>query len=380
MRQLRRFNSRAELAAEFLPAHCFFLRLIPLSAGAPVATQAELGIEAWSPFALPQLYWGCAALPGAKVALVYAAARRRFESGAGQKWEKPDLVVPALLPLMGMGSDKPRLRILQGERCLAGFAWDGNTASPVAVYARGYAGVVTEDVRERFAARLRFRAGLADAPVEYLTGTPVAGQEGGDLHLELRGPQGGVIVASVWAGSEADNLDVRDRDFLRARRTRLRHGDLVWRWVRAGGVAAGLAALLELGALTLHRIEQTTCARVAEQAPTVARIETARSLTDRVNDLSAQRLRFFEMVEVLNDARPRSIQFTRTDTDGRNIVEIEALTKTPGDVSAYETALRGLPVLERVEVRDLRTREGVTTLSLRVAFKAGATFGNGGSP
>ncbi|MBL9217453.1 MAG: hypothetical protein JNG82_03125 [Opitutaceae bacterium] len=368
------------LAAEFLPAYGFFLRLIPLSAGAPVATQAELAIETWSPFAVPQVYWGCAVLPGAKVALVYAAARRRFESSAGQKWEKQDVVVPALLPLAGVGSDKPLLRILRSERCLGGFAWDGNTTSPVAVYARGYTGVVTEEVREQFAAQLRVRAGLTDASVEYLTGTPTAGQEGGELRLELRDPQGGVIAASVWEADEADNLDVRDRDFLRARRTRLRHGAVVWRWVLAGGMAAGLAALLELGALAFHRIEQTTRARLAEQAPVVERLETARSLTDRVNDLSARRLRFFEMVEVLNDARPRSIQFTRTDTDGRNIIEIEALTKTPGDVSAYETVLRGLPVLEKVEVRDLRTREGVTTLSLRVAFKAGASFGTGGSP
>jgi len=86
------------------------------------------------------------------------------------------------------------------------------------------------------------------------------------------------------------------------------------------------------------------------------------------------------MMEQVNSARPRTLQFLRTDTSGRDILENEARTSAADDVAAYETALRNLPMLAKVEVRDLRTRDGVTALGLRIAFKPGALSTGEGTP
>ena len=53
---------------------------------------------------------------------------------------------------------------------------------------------------------------------------------------------------------------------------------------------------------------------------------------------------------------------------------------TAGDVGAYEAALRRLAALERVEVRDLRARDGVTNFGLTLVFKPETAAGNGGAP
>ena len=52
-------------------------------------------------------------------------------------------------------------------------------------------------------------------------------------------------------------------------------------------------------------------------------------------------------------------------------MEIEAQTSNAGDLRDYEQALRRSPNFEKVEVRDPRTREGVTTFQLVVVFKPG---------
>ena len=81
-----------------------------------------------------------------------------------------------------------------------------------------------------------------------------------------------------------------------------------------------------------------------------------------------------------SEPRPHSIQFTRVGTSGRNVLEIEAQTSSADDVSTYETALRKLTALEKVEIRDLRSRDGVTVFGLAVAFRAETAPGGGGAP
>jgi hypothetical protein len=110
----------------------------------------------------------------------------------------------------------------------------------------------------------------------------------------------------------------------------------------------------------------------------VAKLETAHGLTSRIDELTHRRLRFFEMLAAINAPRPASITFTSTVTSGRTALEITAQTGNADDVGNYETALRALDALEKVEIRDLRARDGVTTFVLAVAFKPVAEAGNGG--
>jgi hypothetical protein len=106
----------------------------------------------------------------------------------------------------------------------------------------------------------------------------------------------------------------------------------------------------------------------------VRKIETAQSLSTRIGEMTQRRLRPFEMLAVLNDARPDSIQFLRCVTSGFNTLEIEGQTGNAGSVGSFESTLRGLPALAGVEIRDVRLREGTTNFQLTAVFAPGGAL------
>jgi len=378
MRLLPNLTLPSTVAAAFVPSDRFFMRFVPLAPDLPALAQAELALEGLAPFPPAQLYWGCCVSPDRTSALVYAAHRRRFTAEETAAWDRADLAVPDLLALLGSAPTGPSLLVHAGETRLNGAAWTTGAPWPVAVHTRDCGAAPTEENRRQFATELAAKAKLPAAPAHFVAGTSRARREGDRLVFELLDAAGKVIAVTAVAHADQDELDVRDRTFLDKRRRDRRRGDFVWRLLLAGGAAAGLALLLDLGALTFTLVDRGLQLRITAQAPLIQKLETAHGLTSRIDELTHRRLRFFEMLAAINAPRPKSITFTRTGTNGRNALEIEASTGSTDDVGTYETALRALPVLEKVEIRDLRAREGVTTFALSVAFKADANTGNGG--
>jgi hypothetical protein len=378
MRLLPNFTLQSAVAAQFVPSDRFFMRLVPLAPDLPALAQAELALEGLAPFPPAQLYWGCCLSPDRTSALVYAAHRRRFTAEETAPWERADLAVPDLLALLGAAPAGPALLVQAGETRLGGAAWAAGAPWPVAVHSRDYGAAPTEENRRQFAAELAARAKLAGAPARFVAGTPRARREGDRIVFELADAAGAVIAATPVAHADQDALDVRDRAFLDQRRRDRRRGELVWRLLLAGGAAAGLALLLDLGALTLRLLDRGVQARIAAQAPVVQKLETAHGLTSRIDELTHRRLRFFEMLAAINAPRPPSITFTRTGTSGRNALEIEGSTGSVDDVGTYETALRSLTALEKVELQIGNTRDGVTPFTLSIAFRPEANAANGG--
>lgn len=378
MRLLHKFSLRPPLTVRFLPSDRFFLRFVPLAADLPATDQAALALEGLAPFPAQQLYWGCWTAPDRSSALVYAAHRRRLSATETENWEQADLAVPDLLPLLGAKPEKAAFLIQAGKAHLAGAAWAKGETRPAAVHVRGYEAPPTEDDRREFAAELAARAGF-DAPVTLLVGETRARREGDNLVLEQTDVAGAVLAGTAVAGGDGDALDVRDRTFLERRRRERRQGEFIWKVFRTGLQAALVAVVFELGAIGFRLLDRFEQARATAQAATVAKLETAHGLASRIDELTHRRLRFFEMLTAINGARPKSIQFTRTGTIGRTGLEIEGQTTSADDVGAYETALRGLAGVDRVEVSGLRTSNGVTTFSLNLAFKTDAVPEAGGA-
>lgn len=305
------------------------MRTLPLAPDAPPLTQAELALEGFAPFPLAQLFWGCWVSPDRTRALVYAAHRRRFAPEETAAWEQADLVVPDALPRL--------------------------------------AGAPDEETRRR----------LAADPAK-AAGAPRAHRQGDQLCFELADAGGAVVAAITSAPADLDLLDVRDRAFQHQRRRDRRQRELAWRLLLAAAGIAAAAVALEAAGLTFGLLARVQRARVAAQSGVVQKLETAQTLTSRVDELTQRRLRFFEMLAAVNAARPRSIQFTRSGSSGRNGLEIEAQTTSADDVDAFQSAVRKLVELEKAEVRDLRARDGVTTFTLNAVFKPAPPAGNGG--
>jgi len=370
---------RSTLPVLFTPSARFFLRTVPVSADAPVAGQVELALEGLAPFPLAQLYWGHWLASDGRQALVYAAHRRQFVPEETAGWARAELVVPDVLPLCaGPAPAGAGVYLWETDGQLAGAAWADAAGLPAAVLVRAGGAPGDEAARQQLADELATRAGLKAPVVRVVAGQPQAYRRGDRLGFELAGPDGAVVVARESSRSEQDQLDLRDRAHLPARRRERRQREMVWRGLVAGLAGLGIAALLEGAGFGFGLAQRMVQGRIAAQAPLVQKLETAQGLTNRVDDLTHRRLRFFEMLAAVNGPRPGSVQFTRVGNAGRNGLEIEAATTSADDVSRYEAALAGLGALDHVEVSELQSRDGRTTFNLSILFKPEVTRPGGG--
>ncbi len=346
----------------------FFVRAIPVPSGstpAEVATQVELALETLSPFPPAQLYHGHFWPAGASRALVFAAYRRRFSSEQTEAWAGAELVTPAFAALLGTVVQPNTTVIVPSAEGLTAIFWD-----TLSVPARVAFRAVPPDATEMEANRLRDEL-LALAPANrpvVLTAGPTVDAARSDGEIGFRSD----AFESRLPLAETTAMDVRDKEALAAlRRSRAR--DLaLW---RAFLGLVGVLVLLGLGELALIGSDfwlKTQQTRANLQRPTVEKIMTAQSLTTRINELSTKRLLPFEMISTVVAKKPGDVTFQRTATSGLYGLNVEAYTASPGSVSAFQSALSQDPAVERVEVRDQRTRDNVMTFTLAVTFRADA--------
>jgi hypothetical protein len=353
----------------------FFLKELTLDSATPAAAQVEIALEESSPFPLAQMYHGFVASADGRRAIAYAAYRRRFTPEETAEWPEAAMVLPDFLALLGPVPGSASIVIQPHAGGLNGAAWDGQTNLPVAVMVQAV-GEPTEAQIAEMAAELHRRAGLTGADVRRLSGPVGAGltSEGGVV-FRVGGEETCRLPPTAIAAA-----DVRDKEFLetRQREGRRRRG---W-WTALLAVAAlwVLALGVEVATAILGVRNRQDELAVAQHAEEAARIETADAVAKRVEDLTARPERPFEWLAAASAARPRSVQFLRTASRGDRTLEIEAQTADAADAGVYEASLRRLPLVERVETRELRAREGLTSFVMAVKFKpTAATPAKGGA-
>jgi hypothetical protein len=353
----------------------FFVRRVALETGGDAALQVELALEAVSPFAVAQLFYGHLVAADGRHALIFATHRRLFDAEA---WDGAAAVLPDLVALLGEPPTAAKIRVWQSATATVAATWDGTGELPAHVLARAGTGSEAAAVREELVAELSRRLGAA-APVEEFNGAvtlePV---KGGGVDFILTGG-GGRRVVHHGAPSALESMDVRDKAVLAARRATHRRDQLLWRTLQVaiGGLAVALVLEIVLFAGGILLRQQR--AAQAQLAPQVERIQTAQSLGTRIDEMVRRRMRPFEMLAVLNAARPAGIQFTRAVTSNQGTIEIEGQTPNADSVGLFESALRAVPAIASLEVRDLRLREGVTTFQMTATFREDALAAVGGA-
>lgn len=365
-------------APVWLPADAFFVRRIALDPGAPAESQVELALEAGGPFALEQLYHGWLRPAAGDSALIFATHRRRF---AGTDWAEASAVLPAFLPLVLNPPAGPRWRILQLDTSMTVAAWDGAGPLPAAVLSRGFAPGAEAATRETLLEEMSTRLGGPRPETEEYLGLPEVRslQPGPGWEVWLRGATAAGLRVRC-EGPSLETADVRDQAVLQARRRRLRRNRRLWLGFAASLAGILVAGLLDLTVLVGGELLAGQRAALAGRAEAVATIETAHALGGRVEELAQRHFRPFEMLAVLNASRPANVQFIRCINQGRHTLDIEAQAGDAVSVGAFESALRAVAVLESVEIRDVRLRDGQTTFQLKAVFKPGAFAGAGGKP
>jgi hypothetical protein len=357
------------------PADRFFVCTVALDPGEDAAARVEMALEEISPFPLPQLYYGHVVAPAGGVALGFAAYRRRFTAAEAEAWPTARAVLPAFLALVGEPPGEPLLVVHAHAGGLTGAAWNGGPL-PAAVLARTTAEAPGEAQRDEFVADLRAVAGLPAAEVRLLEGEiGLAPDAAGGLIFRIGDRETARLDPTALGAA-----DVREKNYLQAWRREHQRDRLLWRaWLGLLGLIA-LAAALEAGATGLALWSNRRHVTLEAQAGPAHGIETAQTLAARIEDLSNRRLLPLEMLTVVSEQRPPTVQFLRTATKGLLTLELEAQTPNAADAGAFETALRKLAEVERVETREMRSRDGVTTFLLAVTFKPGALRPEGGAP
>lgn len=354
-----------------LPDALFFARAVPVTAGstpAEAAAQAELALEALSPFPPAQLFHAHCWVPGSARALVFAAYRRRFTREQVETWGEVELVIPAFAALLG-GPVAPSTTILiTSPEGLTALHWDRDPV-PAAVQFRALPAGAPD--AERTQARDELVRAMPGSRQVIELGAPPAAE------LTARGEDEIVFRSGTHTtrlpAALAATLDVRDRAELATLRRARARDVLLWRVFLGCAAATLLMAVSWAGLYGAGFWQRARTLKVAAQQPVVDQIMTAQNLSTRVNELSSKRLLPLEMISLVSGAiKPASVQFLRATTVGLYALEVQAQTTSPGEVSTFRSALADLPSCEKVEVRDQRTRDNLMSFTLVITFRAGA--------
>ena len=365
----RLFKDAKPQEAAMLPGNRFFVRRLSVE-GDDVPGQVNLALEAISPFPLEQMLVGFVTSADGKQVLAYAAHRRRFTAEESFAWPEDCQVVPEFLALCGHRPAADGIVVHRNDERLTALAWKAGDALPAAI-------VVAElaDTDEAAIAReAATRADLAaETPVENVTGVLAGAIVEGDLILkgEFEGtftiPQKGL-----------DDSDIRDSDFLAERRKKERLNLILWNAARLGAAVLVVSLLLDIagGVVGMRRASL----EVANEArrPLVEDIEASQAITSRILELGVKRLLPIEMLALVNEKRPATVEFTniqceikkaKDSTIAKPVMTVDAKTPNAGDISDFLKAVQAMPEVEAATNSEPRVRETSTTFRLEIIFK-----------
>ncbi len=350
-----------------LPDGAFFVRVMPLAPETPPAgipAQVELALEGLSPFPVAQLCYGYFCPPGAGRMLVYAAYRRHFTVDDAAEWADADAVLPAFAAWLGLAPAGPMALLVTGADFVTALGWDGHDAVPAVVAIHPVAPDTPPGERAALQEKLAVQLPHLPPPVAVAVPAGTSSRDG-DEGLEFTDGK----LTSRLTTAQLDTLDVRDKVALAARRRDRARNLHLWRAFMGCAAALGLAAVLQLGLKGGRLWLDSRAALAAAQAPAVQDIETKHNLANHIEELSTRRLMPVRMLEIVNEKRPRTIQFLRAATKGLYVLEIEGQTNATPDVFNYQAALKELPACALVELGQTVDRGGITRFTLTVTFK-----------
>ncbi|MGA0133644.1 MAG: hypothetical protein ACO3ND_04740 [Opitutales bacterium] len=349
--------------AALVPATRFFVRRIPVE-GEDVSGQVAIALETASPFPAEQMLVGHVVAGDGATALAYAAHRRRFTAEESFAWPDDCQVVPEFLALCGHRPAGDGVVLHRGDERLVALAWKKDEPLPAVILSAERA----DSDEASLAREAGERAGLpSDAPVETLAGALIGEQT--ESQLALRAEDGRPYVILKRA---LDGADIRDADFLAERRKRERVNLLLWNLLRAAAAVVAGAALLDAAGLVLGWRNAASQAEVDGRKELVADLESAQAVSNRVMDLGIKRPLPLEMLAIVNEHRPSTIDFQQVSCKSNVLLEVEARTSNAADIGEYEKALSHLPEVASVVSSDIRARESSTTFSIAVTFKLDA--------
>jgi len=175
-----------------------------------------------------------------------------------------------------------------------------------------------------------------------------------------------------------DDSDIRDSDFLAERRKKERLNLILWNAARAGVAVLVLSLLLDVAGLVVGMRSRSLEAANEARRPLVEDIEASQAITSRILELGVKRLLPVEMLALVNEKRPATVEFThilcelkkpKDSALTKPMMTVDARTPNAGDISDFLKAVQAMPEVESVTNSEPRVRETSTTFRLEITFK-----------
>jgi hypothetical protein len=175
-----------------------------------------------------------------------------------------------------------------------------------------------------------------------------------------------------------DDSDIRDTDFLAERRKKERLNLILWNAARLGAAVLVVSLLLDIGAFVIGLRSGTLEAANEARRPLVEDIVESQKITDRILELGVKRLLPIEMLALVNEKRPATVEFTNVHCELKKpkdsvltkpIMTVDARTPNAGDISDFLKAVQSLPEVESVTNSEPRVRDTSTTFRLEITFR-----------
>ena len=293
--------------------------------------QVERAVGAFSPFGVRQLFFGSTRTGTDRVTLLYFGHRKNFEGQDDPMWTSAEGVYPAFLAWCAAAPDVPTILIHDDCVSLTAIAWNGSSPMPAAIISRKASSGTEEELLAEITRRMKLEK-------------PQIRREAGSLNAALNVKSQSVTWSirrpeasypEFLGETSLEDLrfaDIRDRAAMLELRRERRHSF----WVtRAMSVALALlvgAGILDLASFLRSSWISRKERQLKQQSEVVTRIQSEQAISERLEQLTAHRLKLYQVLTLLNDHRPEGIEFIRLVTGGPYSVEVNAQTKNADEV------------------------------------------------
>ena len=381
---IERLNAKLESSAKsilIVPSDCFFTTTIEKPDGIlreDVAEYVELSFETLTPFSIEQIAGGCLYHDESKRILVYGSYLPALRSRGIEQIEEFQHALPGFIAFPDAKYDQPTVAFVSFESSISALFF--STGDPVPEQVVSYRIVDYEtnpsaisDARDKLRAELDMGEYHLD---EYVW-------DGLDCIVEADGSVA-IIVQKHPVGDQPEEApttitktfkdeeilwlaDVRSRSYKQKEANLRRLAKRIWFFLVAGVSVAALTLVLQFAQIAFSQWINVREERVAERALDVEEISNNNNLLNKIEQIALQELRPFDMLQSMNEIRPKSIHFTSVGSDEFNQLEVQGLGTTVAEVNRYGDALLRSEGIEEVQI-DVRSRSGKAPFTLTVTF------------
>lgn len=374
----QRLLSSTPPEVHLLPSHAFFVETVAMG---PVSIKdaagvARLALEDMAPLPLEFLSWGMFGMDGNDKALLYATTKERLRSLDAKVSDDTLYELPAFLAaLPGKPFEQKTVLSFCDSESFSILAFEANERMPSRVMSFPLPSEEELEVLFNFKNQQEgdwVRQGYSpEAQIYRLNETETSVRGAVHFSLELLSENGSSENLTPAIYEDAARLwlaDVRDELF-KTQEAKKRHIEAILSYVWKGGL--GFATFLLVIELVLsiaagwnHLREN----KIQSQEPAVQMALQNQSLLESLRQLYSSELKPFEMMDLLNQVRPKELYFNQFSSEDYLHADVKGTGSSVDQVNEYAALVQEIPEVEAVLVSDVQTRQGKVQFNLQITF------------